>query len=252
MGAVTGPVVQVRAASPGVVLVTMRDEVHKNAFTPELVDGLTRAFAGVRADGDCRAVVLTGYGTYFASGGTREGLIAIHEGRSRFTDLNLYSLALECDVPVISAVQGHAIGGGFALGLYADLVLLSRESVYTANFMRYGFTPGMGATLVLPAKLGPALGHEMLLNASNFRGAELAARGVPFPVLPRAEVLPRALELAAELAEKPAVSLRALKEHLARPLREALPGVLRQELAMHELTFHRTEVGQRVEELFGR
>ena len=105
--------------------------------------------------------------------------------------------------------------------------------------------------MILPRKLGLGLGQEMLLNGGNYRGAELAVRGVPFRVLPRGEVLPQALQLARELAQKPAVSLKALKAHLVRPLREALPQAIEQELAMHEMTFHRAEVKQRVSDLFG-
>ncbi|MFG2605996.1 polyketide synthase [Streptomyces sp. NPDC048514] len=251
MGSVTGPVVDLREAGPGIALLTMRDPTHKNAFTEEMVDGLQHAFAAVGRDDTCKVVVMTGYDSYFSSGGTQDGLLAIHEGRSRFTDLNLYSLALACEVPVISAMQGHGIGGGFVMGLYADFVVLSRESVYTANFMRYGFTPGMGATCILPRKLGLPLAQEMLLNGAGHQGGELAARGVPFPVLPRKDVLPEALRLARELADKPAVSLRALKQHLVAPIREELPGVIEAELAMHELTFHREEVRQRVTDLFG-
>jgi polyketide biosynthesis enoyl-CoA hydratase PksI len=248
---VTTTAVDLREVEPGVLQVTMQDRSSKNSFSTELVDGLVNAFSEIKTHPTGKVAVLTGYGNYFSSGGTQDGLLAIHEGRSRFTDLNLYSLALECEIPVIAAMQGHGIGGGFVLGMYADVVILGRESVYTANFMRYGFTPGMGATMIVPRKLGLGLGEELLLNGGNYRGAELADRGVPFRVLPRSDVLPQALRLARELAQKPAVSLKALKAHLVRPLREALPQAIEQELAMHELTFHRAEVKQRVVDLFG-
>ena len=51
-------------------------------------------------------------------------------------------------------MQGHGIGGGFVVGLFADFVILSRESVYSTNFMKYKFTPGMGATYIVPKKIG--------------------------------------------------------------------------------------------------
>lgn len=89
-------------------------------------------------------MILTGYGHYFASGGTQEGLLRIQQGITKFTEDRMYSLALECDIPVISAMQGHGIGGGFVMGLFSDFVILSKESVYTANFMKYGFTPEWG------------------------------------------------------------------------------------------------------------
>jgi len=129
---------------------------------------------------------------------------------------------------------------------------LSRESVYTSNFMRYGFTPGMGATLILSKKLGFSLAEELLLNAGNYRGAELEKRGVPFPVLPRVEVLNYAVELARQIAEKPRLSLIILKDHLVGPLREKLPEIIKQEVEMHEKTFHQPEVKDRIVALFGK
>ena len=235
----------------GVVQLTMQDRVHKNTFTDALIDGLTGAFARIRADERCKAVVLTGYDSYFSSGGTQEGLRDLYEGKFQFTDKDLYSLPLDCPVPVIAAMQGHGIGGGFVMGLFADFVVLARESIYTANFMKYGFTPGMGSTLVLPHKLGPVLAAEMMLGASTWRGDELQRRGVPFPVLPREAVLAHALEQARQLAGMPRLSLVTLKDHLVAPLRDQLPAFIAKEVAMHELTFHRPEVRERIETLFG-
>lgn len=244
-------VVDVREVDGGVVLLTMQDRVAKNGFSSPLIAALRRAYADIAACDRFKVVVLTGYDTYFATGGTKENLLALSEGAGRFTDVNVYSLALDCPIPVVSAMQGHAIGGGFVMGLFSDIVILSRESVYSANFMKYGFTPGMGATYVLPLKLGTSLAQEMLLTARSYRGEALHKRNVPFDVLPRAEVLPRALELAQELADKPRTALVALKEHLAQPLKEALPAVLERELRMHGRTIHEPAVRERITSRFG-
>lgn len=244
-------VVDLSEVAPGVLQVTMQDRQNKNTFSPELMHGLVEAFAHIEANPCYRAVILTGYDTYFASGGTKEGLHSIQQGRSKFSDVNLYSLALECRIPVISAMQGHGIGGGFVFGLFADFVVLSRESVYTTNFMKYGFTPGMGATYILVRKLGIPLGHEMLMSARSYRGDDLAKRGVPFPVMPRADVLGYAKELAVDLADKPRGALVTLKDHLVGGMRRELPAVIEQELAMHDVTFSQPEVRERIERLFG-
>lgn len=237
---------------PGIVQITMQDRVNKNTFSRELAEGLIGAFAAVGADARYRAVILTGYDSYFASGGTKEGLLFLSEGKGRFSDRDFYSLALNCPIPVIAAMQGHGVGGGFVLGLFADFPVLSRESVYTANFMKYGFTPGMGSTFVLPQKLGIGLAEEMMITARTYRGEELQKRGVPFPVLPRAEVMAYALDLARTIAEKPRVSLVTLKDHLVAALRQGLAPVIDRELAMHEATFHQPEVKERIEALFGK
>ena len=245
------PSVLVTEVADGVRQIRMQDRQSRNTFSDALCDGLADAFAEVGADAGCRAVVLTGYDSYFASGGTQASLLSLAEGRGRFSDRDLYSLALDCPVPVVAAMQGHGVGGGFVIGLFCDVVVMSRESLYTTNFMKYGFTPGMGATLIVPLKLGPALGDEMLLTAASFRGEDLRRRGVPFAVLPRAEVLERALETAIGIAEAPRLSLVTLKSHLVAETRRRLAGVVRQELAMHELTFAQPEVADRVRRLFG-
>ncbi len=106
--------------------------------------------------------------------------------------------------------------------MFADFPILSRESIYTTNFMKYGFTPGMGATFILPRKLGITLAEEMMIVARTYRGEELQRRGVPFPVLPRAEVAAYAFDLAKDIAEKPRISLVTLKDHLVASLRTGL------------------------------
>lgn len=250
------PVVDFKELDSSIVIITMQDKVNKNTFTNELLAGLLEAFDRVEKSQTYKAVILTGYENYFASGGTQEGLIAIQESKAKFSDTlngkSMYSMALDCKIPVISAMQGHGIGGGFAMGLFADFVLLSRESFYTANFMKYGFTPGFGATFILPEKLGFALAEEMLLNAGNYRGADLEKRGIPFRVLPREEVLEQAIELARQLAEKPRFSLITLKDHLVASIREKLPKVIEQEVIMHDKTFHQPEVKEKIMTLFGR
>ncbi len=245
-------VVDIQEIEPCIIQLTMQDRLNKNTFSEELMLGLIHAFEEIRENLNCKVVILTGYDSYFASGGTQDSLIGIYEGKLKFTDGNIYSLALDCRVPVIAAMQGHGIGGGFVMGLYSDFVILSRESVYTANFMKYGFTPGMGATYILQKKLGFSLAEELLLNAGTYRGAELEKRGIPFPVLPREEVLEHAIQLAREVAEKPRVSLITLKDHLVAQIREQLPAVIEQELEMHEKTFHQPEVKDRIMTLFGK
>lgn len=242
--------VRLEEIQSGVGLIRIEDRDGKNAFSDQVIRGLTDSFSQVSKNQSLKAVVITGFENYFCSGGNKEVLVRLFEGKAQFSDSKLYDLPLSCEIPVIAAMQGHAIGGGLVFGLFCDFAILSRESVYTANFMKFGFTPGLGATLVLPNKLGNALGNEMLMGARSYRGQELANRGVPFPVIARPDVLPEALRLASELAQMPRQSLTELKAHLSHSLRTQLPDFVERELRMHELTFHQSGVLQRINRSF--
>ena len=243
--------VQLVELGNGVVQITMKDEENRNTFSSRIIEGLYKCFGAVAQNKSYKVAIVTGYGNYFCSGGTKEQLISIWKGESKCNDLDFFRIALDCEIPVIAAMQGHASGGGLVFGLYADAIVFSQESIYTTNFMKYGFTPGVGCTLIAPEKLG-VIGVEMMYTAKNYRGQELAERGVSFPVVPRKDVLKVAKKIAYEMSEKPRLSLITLKKHLTSKIREKLPEFIEKEVAMHEITFHQPEVESRIEEFFGK
>jgi len=245
------PSVAVHELDSGIVQVTMQDRVNKNIFSQELIAGLNQAFAIIEANLSYKVVILTGYDSYFASGGTKEGLLDIYEGKSAFNNQNSYCLPLYCSIPVIAAMQGHGIGAGWSMGMFCDFHVMSQESIYTSNYMNFGFTPGAGATLIFPEKFGLSLAQEILFTGNKFRGAQLREKGVPFPVLPREEVLPWALQFARNLAASPRQSLVALKGRMTEAIRGKLPEAIAKELRMHDKTFvHQEEVRKRIEALY--
>ena len=123
-----------------------------------------------------RVVVLTGEGDTFSSGAPRELLLRLAAGEVRPTDILLPRLLLDCPVPVVAAMAGHATGGGFALGLAADIVLIGDDSRYGFTFMNLGFTPGMGTTRLCEHVLSAAVAHELLYTGELRRGR--AVRGI--------------------------------------------------------------------------
>ena len=235
-----------------VIKVIMEDRKSKNTFSVELINDLKEAFEFINSNETYRSVILTGFDNYFDAGGTQEGLLKLQRDEIKFTDMDIYRLPFDCKIPVVAAMQGHAIGGGFVLGMFCDFVVMSKESIYTTNFMKYGFTPGMGATCIRPHKIGLSLTQEMLMNGANFRGAELEERGIPFKILPRKEVVEYATELAISVAEKSRKALIILKDHLLRNIKSEISGVIEKELIMHSLTIHDKEVVTRINSLFGK
>ncbi|OKI02263.1 hypothetical protein A6A06_14490 [Streptomyces sp. CB02923] len=233
-----------------VARVAICDPAERNRITPRLCARLPAALHEAAAHPATRVVLLSGEPAVFCAGGTQDELLGFHAGRSTLDAEECITAPLDCPAPVVAAIRGHAIGGGLLLGLYADLAVLSERSVYAANFMAYGFTPGVGATALLPARLGAVLGTEMLLTGCSYRGADLRQRGVPYRVVAHDLVESTARELAARTARAPRTSLRLLKRHLRTRLRRATDEVLGPELRMQAATFALPEVAARITQAY--
>jgi len=235
--ALNSSVIALTAYPDGVVLVEMADRDARNMFSDALMAGLDEAFAHIAATPAYKAVVLTGYDHYFSAGGTRENLLAIQRGETRFTDHRTFEIATHCALPVIAAMQGHGIGAGWTLGLFADVSVFASESRYRSPYMEYGFTPGAGATWVLADRMGHELAFESLCTGHAISGAELQARALRLPIVPRDEAVATALAMAHAAAGRAGARLRALKRMWTAPARAAMEATYRAELAMHEATF---------------
>lgn len=238
-------------ADDGVATVEMRDAPGKNALSEPFVAELLVALAEVAACERARVVVLLGLPEVFCSGASREVLAQVLDGAIVPSDLQLAREVLDLPLPVIAAMEGHAIGGGLALGLCADLVLIARESRYGCSFMNMGFTPGMGLTRLLEQVVAPTIAHEMLYSGEAVKGARFEGRSTFNDVLPRAQVRERAFALAARIAEKPRPALVALKRVLSQPKREAFEASRSAEALLHQITLaDRATVRQLIEEHF--
>ncbi|KAA1246068.1 SDR family NAD(P)-dependent oxidoreductase [Aquimarina sp. RZ0] len=248
---VVGEEISTKILNEGIALVKIQSKESKNMFTLNLIKSLQKTFFDLRKNKNLKVVVLTGYDNIFCMGGSQESLQNIASKKGRFTDFPfLYKGLLEFDIPVITAMQGHAFGGGMLFGLYGDIVLMSENSIYTANFMKYGFTPGMGATYILGEKLGKPLATEMLYTARHLKGSEIKSRGTS--IIVTKDVLNEALRIAKELSLKPRKTLEILKKHMSSDLLLSLQKYISEEEKMHELTFHTEEVASQIKRSFKR
>lgn len=245
--------VKISILKDDVVEIRIEDRESKNMFSEAVTRELFDAFEFIENSNEFKVAILTGYDTYFASGGTKETLLAIQSGKAKFTDKKIYQLALSCKIPVISAMQGHGIGAGWAMGMFADIVVFAQESKYNSPYMGYGFTPGAGATYVFPEKMGLDIGRETLFSADSYSGEELKYKGINFPVVTRNEVLNVARKMADDIVNFPLEVLINLKNiyrsRVIHDLNECYDG----ELSMHEKTFvgkHRTL--KQIEETFDK
>ncbi|WP_108807996.1 SDR family NAD(P)-dependent oxidoreductase [Aquimarina spinulae] len=244
-------VIKAKSYPKGIIEVTMEDREAKNMFSDAFIAGMIEVFMHIEEHPSYKVVVLTGYDNYFASGGTKDSLLAIQEGKAKFTDTKIFELALDCKIPVISAMQGHGIGAGWSMGMFSDFVLFSEESRYVSPYMKYGFTPGAGATLIFPDKIGYDLSRETLLRGVEYSGKALQDKRMSFPVFPRKKTHSAALVLARQITRYSRKSLVGIKDQLTAHLKKRLETTYSHELAMHETTFvGRQDTLQQIESHF--
>jgi enoyl-CoA hydratase/carnithine racemase len=125
---------------------------------------------------------------------------------------------LDVDVPVIGALNGHAIGGGFGLALVCDLRIGAEDAKYGANFVKLGLAPGLAISYLLPRLVGLARANELLFTARLVEGHEAAALGILNRAVPAADVLPTARARAREIASNAPLAVRATKAAIRRGL----------------------------------
>ncbi|AZS14156.1 SDR family NAD(P)-dependent oxidoreductase [Paenibacillus lutimineralis] len=247
----TGSEVGLEYIDGNIALIRIQDSLHNNTFTHEVIQGITHCFQRVQNDERIKAIVVAGNERIFSMGGTQEQLLDISDSKLSFTDAPiLYRGMLECPVPVISAMEGHASGGGMLFGLYADVVVMAEESVYSAAFAKYGFTPGMGATFILEDKLGKNLATEMMFTAKMYTGEQLKNRAASVLFRTKANVLQEAISIARLIAEKPRTTVSVLKRELSGRVLNSLQYCVERENEMHRITFTTPEVKEKILHLY--
>lgn len=248
MGSVEGVVSY--AIDDGVATLSFRDDTSRNALDGRSVPLLEAALLELGRHEAVKVIVLEGLPDVFCSGGSKDMLLALARGEQAPADLLLPKRVLDVPVPVIAAMAGHAIGGGFALGMCADIVLIGRESRYGLSFMNFGFTPGMGTTRLLEYVLSPAIAQELMYTGENVRGSHFEGKSGFNYILPRAEVSAKARELADRIATKPRRSLEVLKRTLSLPKRQCFESTYTVETLMHRVTMQAADVQRLIEEEF--
>lgn len=202
----------------GIMTLTLRRPERRNAVNQDLADSLDRAFAIAEATASVRVIVLTGDGGYFSAG------TDLSEGTSPKTaDGGSYGFVRRRrSVPVIAAVEGFALGGGFEMVLACDLVVAARDARFGLPEVKRGVVANCGAFFRTPAKLPAVIATEMLLTGDPISVMRAQELGLVNAVAEPGQALAGALELAARITANSPVAVaettRALIE--ARDLAE--------------------------------
>lgn len=217
-----GPAVTYHTAEAIGVITLCRPD-NRNSMTPELLTAFAAAVAAARADAEARCIVITGTGSCFSAGADFRAAVQLPDAgplphQRSYAMYQPFLSVLELEVPVIAAMNGHAVGGGFGLALLCDLRVAALEARYGANFVRLGLHPGMAITYLLPRLVGAAAAAELLFTGRLIEGAEAARLGLAGRAVPAAEVLATAMELAHEIAQNAPLAVRLTKRSLRRAL----------------------------------
>lgn len=211
-----------------------------NALTLAMYDDLGRAFAEAGRDDGVHAVVLTGAGerAFCVGADLTEAIPALAEGRFDISRWDPAHLKVEGFYkPVVSAVRGLCLGGGFEIVLATDIRIAARDAQFQLPEAGHGFVPAGGTLVRLVRQIGYAHAMEIMLTAGRFGAAEMQARGVVNRVVEADEVEPAAMELAGRIAKLSPTAVQTIKEaaltlqHL--PLKEAF----QREAALGQRTF---------------
>ena len=222
----------------GIATIEMLDVERKNVFSDSLIAGLVEAFDELSSDNKTKVAILTGLPDVFSGGGEKETLMDLADGKILVKDLIISERLVATDFPVIAAMEGHAVGGGLIMAVCCDIVIAANESRYGTVFMNMGFTPGMGCTTLLPELVGPFIANEMMFSGKRFRGKELAQKGTNINyILPRNRVVPKARDIALQIAVKNIKSGHLLKYALSARKKKLLIDARLQEDMMHRLSF---------------
>jgi 2-(1,2-epoxy-1,2-dihydrophenyl)acetyl-CoA isomerase len=205
-----------------VAILTLARPDRLNALTPALLAEAMAAIDEALAAG-AKALIVTGEGRAFCSGADLRGGLAEHPSDDTGDLIEkafnpFVRKFAELDIPVVTAVNGAAAGGGCALALLGDISVMARSAYLLLAFVNIGLVPDMGATWLVAKSAGRAKALEMALLGEKMGAEEALAAGLVTRVVDDAQVLDEARAIARKLAAGPTVALGLMRKQVASAL----------------------------------
>jgi enoyl-CoA hydratase/carnithine racemase len=242
------PFLQLERQGPVLMVIMNRPET-RNALSDEgVVDEFVACCHQVNADLSVRAVVLTGAGTAFSSGGNLKSIRAemgagLGEpplSRMAYRD-GIQRLPLawcNLEVPTIAAVNGPAYGAGNDLVTMCDIRIASETAEFSETFVKLGLIAGDGGAWLLPRAIGLSNACEMAFTGDAISAAQALAWGLVSRVVPPSELLHAAVDLAQRIAANPPHALRMTKRLIREGQHVRLDTLLEMSAAFQALAHH--------------
>ena len=203
----------------GIARITLNRPETLNSFTQDFVLEINDVIRKAEEDNAVRVLLLTGEGKGFTSGGNLQELAAMNRDRLRAvydvdSTADMVRLLYNVKKPVIAAVNGPAFGAGIAMALACDILIASEKAQFGYSFTGLGFCPDSGATWFLVQRVGYYKACEILFSAKTLKAEELLSLGLVNKVVPEEKLLETADQMAAQLAQGPALALMLQKRVL--------------------------------------
>lgn len=234
----------------GILLITINRPEVLNATNDRLHWELTKVWLDVNEDPETRVAVITGAGKAFSAGGDLDGIAkrgkdlkAIAGIMKEAADI-VYNI-INCDKPIISAINGVAVGAGLAVALMADISIIAENARFTDGHIRLGVAAGDHAAIIWPMLCGLAKAKYYLLTADFIDGKEAERIGLVSLCTPDDQVMPKAMEVANKLATGPQYAIRFTKRSLNNWIRQAGP-IFDYSLALEMMNFFGDDVAEGV------
>ena len=230
----------------GVVLITINRPEVLNATNDRLHWELTQVWLTFDADDAARVAVVTGAGRAFSAGGDLEMVDANARDPRRLARMvreasDLVYNMINTDKPIVSAINGVAVGAGLVVALLADISIMAETARFTDGHTKLGVVAGDHAAILWPLLCGMAKAKYYLLTSEFIDGREAERIGLVSLCVPAEQVLPRALDVADRLARGAQQAIRWTKRSLNNWLRQAGP-IFDQSIALEMLTFMSEDV----------
>ncbi|MGH3626622.1 MAG: enoyl-CoA hydratase/isomerase family protein [Sciscionella sp.] len=212
----------------GVLLITLNRPEKYNATDEEMHGELARVWADVSRDEETRVAVVTGAGKAFSAGGDLAMVTRMAGDHDRVTHMlaemteMVYGI-INCEKPIVSAINGVAVGAGTVVALLADISICAQEAKLGDGHVKLGVAAGDHAAILWPLLAGMAKARYYLLTGEMLTGAEAERIGLVSKALPREEVLDEALRVAQGLATGSQQAIRLTKRALNNWLKMAGP-----------------------------